>query len=306
VPVAYALGMRIMPRAMRAGMASLALSLLVAACSLQGGTTELPEPTATATVAPATATPTPEPLAAYVNGEAISLAAFEREVARFEAANAALGIDLATLGDYRAEVLDQLVDLSLLSQFAMIQGMELSETELDERFEAVVVSNGVAAGYTEDEFRSELRREILAARAVGSITDVLPSQVEHTSARHILVATRGEAEALLDDLANGADFGTLAVIHSRDPSTRPAGGELGWFPKGLLTMPEVEEAAFSLQPGEVSGVIESALGFHVLEVLGREDRPLVGEALTQYRVAAVEQWLAEQRQRAEIEIFIEG
>ncbi|MFV1858106.1 MAG: peptidylprolyl isomerase [Anaerolineales bacterium] len=295
-----------MPRAMRAGMASLALSVLVAACSLQGGTTEVPEPTATATVAPATATPTPEPLAAYVNGEAISLAAFEREVARFEAANAALGIDLATLGDYRAEVLDQLVDLSLLSQFAMIQGMELSETELDERFEAVVVSNGVAAGYTEDEFRSELRREILAARAVGSITDVLPSQVEHTSARHILVATREEAEALLEDLANGADFGTLAVIHSRDPSTRPAGGELGWFPKGLLTMPEVEEAAFSLQPGEVSGVIESALGFHVLEVLGREDRPLVGEALTQYRVAAVEQWLAEQRQRAEIEIFIEG
>lgn len=306
MPVAYALGMRIMPRAMRAGMASLALSVLVAACSLQGDTTEVPEPTATATVAPATATPTPEPLAAYVNGEAISLAAFEREVARFEAANAALGIDLATLGDYRAEVLDQLVDLSLLSQFAMIQGMELSETELDERFEAVVVSNGVAAGYTEDEFRSELRREILAARAVGSITDVLPSQVEHTSARHILVATREEAEALLEDLANGADFGTLAVIHSRDPSTRPAGGELGWFPKGLLTMPEVEEAAFSLQPGEVSGVIESALGFHVLEVLGREDRPLVGEALTQYRVAAVEQWLAEQRQRAEIEIFIEG
>ncbi|GMR10034.1 MAG: peptidylprolyl isomerase [Anaerolineae bacterium] len=306
MPVAYALGMRIMPRAMRAGTAALALSVLAAACSLQGGTTEVPEPTATATAVPATATPTPEPAAAYVNGEAITLAAFEREVARFEAANAALGIDLATLGDYRAEVLDQLMDLSLLAQFAVNQGMELSEAELDERFQAVVASAGVPAGYTEDEFRIDLRREILAAKAVGSITDVLPSQVEHTSARHILVATLEEAEALLDDLANGADFGTLAVIHSRDPSTRPAGGELGWFPKGLLTMPEVEEAAFSLQPGEVSDVIETALGFHILEVLGREDRPLVGETLTQYRVAAVQQWLAEQRQRAEIEIFIEG
>ncbi|MCZ6530694.1 MAG: peptidylprolyl isomerase [Chloroflexi bacterium] len=291
---------------MRAGTASVALCVLAAACSLQGGTTEVPSPTATTTAAPATATPTPEPLAAYVNGEAISRAAFEREVARFEAANAKLGIDLATVGDYRAAVLDQLMDLSLLAQFAVILGMELSETELDERFEALVASDGVAAGYTEDDFRSELRREILAAKAVGSITDALPSQVEHTSARHILVKTLEEAEALLDDLANGADFGSLAVIHSRDPSTRPAGGELGWFPRGLLTMPEVEGAAFSLQPGEVSDVIESALGFHILEVLGREDRPLVGETLTQYRVAAVEQWLAEQRQRAEIEIFIDG
>jgi parvulin-like peptidyl-prolyl isomerase len=250
-----------------------------------------------------------------VNSEAITLAVFESEIARFEAAQTALGIDLATLGNYRAEVLEQLIDLSLLAQFAANQGMELSEAELDERFQAAIASNGVAAGYTEDEYRSELRREILAARTIGAITDVLPLQAQHTSARHILVATLEEAEGLLDELANGADFGTLAVIHSRDPSSRPAGGELGWFPKGLLTMPEVkglltmpevEEAAFSLQPGEVSGVIESALGFHILEVLGREDRPLVGEVLTDYRVAAVDEWLADQRQRAEIEIFIEG
>lgn len=260
------------------------------------------EATAFPTALPATVTPTPEPLAAYVNGEPITLAAFESEVARFEAAQVELGIDLASLGDYRAGVLDQLIDLSLLMQFAVSRGSDLSEDELDQR---ILAAGGTAAGYTEGEFRSAFRREILAARAVGAITDVLPLAVEHTSARHILVATREEAEELLSQLANGADFGTLAVIHSRDPSTRPAGGELGWFPRGLLTMPEVEEVAFSLQPGEVSGVIESALGFHILEVLGREDRPLVGEMQTHYRVAAVEEWLAEQRQRAEIEIFID-
>ena len=295
-----------MPRAMRAGAASIALCVLAAACSLSGGTAEAPQPTATLTAVPATQTPTPEPLAAYVNGEAITLAVTESEIARFETAQTALGIDLATLGNYRAEVLEQLIDLSLLAQFAADQGMELSEAELEERFQAAIASNGVPSGYTEDGYRSELRREILAARTIGAITDVLPLQVLHTSARHILVATLEEAEGLLDELANGADFGTLAVIHSRDPSSRPAGGELGWFPKGLLTMPEVEEAAFSLQPGEVSGVIESALGFHILEVLGREDRPLVGEVLTDYRVAAVDEWLADQRQRAEIEIFVEG
>ena len=295
-----------MPRAMRAGTASLALFVLTAACSLPGGATEAPQPTATPSAVPATQAPTPEPLAAYVNGEAITLAVFESEIARFEVAQATLGIDLATLGNYRAEVLEQLIDLSLLAQFAVNQGMELSEADLDERFQAAIASHGVPTGYTEDEYRSALRREILAARTIGAITDVLPSRVQHTSARHILVATREEADGLLDELANGADFGTLAVIHSRDPGSRPAGGELGWFPKGLLTMPEVEEAAFSLQPGEVSGVIESALGFHILEVLGREDRPLVGQVLTDYRVAAVDEWLADQRQRAEIELFIEG
>ncbi len=295
-----------MPRAMRAGTASLALCVFAAACSLPGGATEAPQPTATPSAVPATQTPTPEPLAAYVNGEPITLAVFEREIARYETAQATIGIDLATLGNYRAEVLGQLIDLTLLVQFAVNQGMELSEAELDERFQAATASNGVPTGYTADEYRSQLRREILAARTIGAITDVLPPLVEHTSARHILVATLEEAEGLLDELANGADFGTLAVIHSRDPSSRPAGGELGWFPKGLLTMPEVEEAAFSLQPGEVSGVIESALGFHILEVLGREDRPLIGEVLTDYRVAAVDEWVADQRQRAEIEIFIEG
>jgi len=295
-----------MPRVMRAGTASLALCVIAAACSLPGGTTEALQPTATPAALPATQTPTPEPLAAYVNGEAITLATFESEIARYEAAQAALGIDLATLGDYRTEVLEQLIDLSLLTQFAVSQGMGLGEAELDERVQAATATSGMAAGYTAEEYRNELRRDILAARTVDAITNVLPSQVQHTSARHILVATREEADELLAELANGADFSTLAVIHSRDPSTRPAGGELGWFPKGLLTMPEVEEAAFSLQPGEISGVIESALGFHILEVLGREDRPLVGEALTDFRVAAVEQWLTEQRIRAEIEILIEG
>ncbi len=295
--------MRIMPRAMRAGTVLLALCVLAAACSPSEDPAGATEPVATVTVPPPTATFTPEPLAAYVNGEPITLAEFENEIRRFEAAQAQLGIDLATLGDYRAEVLEQLIDLSLLAQFAVARGSEPSQAELDERVQA---AGGAADGYTEEEFRRALRREILAAGAVGAITDVLPLEVEHTSARHILVATREEAEALLDQLANGADFGTLAVINSRDPSTRPAGGELGWFPRGLLTMPEVEEIAFSLQPGEVSGVIESALGFHILEVLGREDRPLVGEMLTQYRVTAVEEWLADQRQQAEIEVFVGG
>lgn len=313
--VAYALGMRIMPRAMRFGTALIALGLIMTACNLPGGTPEEPVPTATSTPVPSTPTPTPVPLAAFVNSQTISLEAFEREIARHEAAQTALGIDLATLGDYRAEVLSQLIDLSLLSQFATSHGMELTENELDSRLDEVVAARGGpagmttwldSAGYTAEEFRSALRTEILAARTVSTITDSMPAEVEHTHARHILVATREEAEALIAQLADGASFSILAQVHSRDPSTGPGGGDLGWFPAGQLTMPEVDQAAFDLQPGEISEVIETELGFHVLEVLEREDRPLIGDALIRYRIAAVESWLTEQRERADIEILIES
>ena len=303
-----------MPRAMRVGTASFAVLIMAAACTSPAGSPETAGPAATATEIPAAATPTPVPLAAFVSGEAITLEAFDREVARFEAANAELGIDLATLGDYRSAVLSELIDLSLLAQFAASRDMGLSEAELDQRFEAAVEARGgpqqmatwmEASFYTEEQFRTELRQEVLAARTIGAITEVLPVEVEHTHARHLLVATREEAETLLSEIAEGADLGTLASIHSLDPSTRLAGGDLGWFPQGLLTMLEVDQLAFSLEPGEISGVIETELGFHILEVLEREDRPLIGESLALYRVAAVEDWLADQRGRVEIEIFVE-
>lgn len=303
-----------MPRAMRSGTELLALGIIATACSLPGGTPEEPVATATATPVPVTPTPTPEPLAAFVNSENITLEAFEREIDRFEAAQTGLGIDLATLGDYRIEVLWQLIDLSLLSQFAVGHGMDLSESELDARSDELVAARGGpeamaawldSAGYTSDEFRSALRKEILAARTINTITDAMPAEIEHVHARHILVATKEEADSLLAQLADGASFSILAQVHSRDPSTGPGGGDLGWVPPGQLTMPEVDQAAFDLQPGEISGVIETVLGFHILEVLEREDRPLIGDALIRYRVAAVDSWLAEQRERADIEILID-
>ncbi len=104
---------------------------------------------------------------------------------------------------------------------------------------------------------------------------------------------------------SGADFATIALAHSLDRSTRVNGGDLGWFPRGLLITPEIETAAFELMPGERSGIVETSLGFHIVETLERDtQRDLSPQAALTVRQVAVDSWLAELRAGAEIERFV--
>jgi parvulin-like peptidyl-prolyl isomerase len=107
------------------------------------------------------------------------------------------------------------------------------------------------------------------------------------------------------ELQAGADFATVALNYSRDLSSRAAGGDLGWFPRGILTVPEVEDAAFALQPGETSGIVQSSLGFHIVQTIERDPaRPLSPAAAQVLRAAAFTAWLDELVAGAAIEQFI--
>jgi peptidyl-prolyl cis-trans isomerase C len=145
---------------------------------------------------------------------------------------------------------------------------------------------------------------MLAAEMVARIAERVPAEAEQVHARHILVATREEAEGLREEILAGADLGELALALSLDLSTRPAGGDLGWFPRGYLTAPEVETAAFSLEAGATSEVIESRLGFHVVQTLERATRPLQPDALERLQETAVENWLEARRQDSTVELLI--
>ncbi|MBI3762818.1 MAG: peptidylprolyl isomerase [Chloroflexi bacterium] len=267
--------------------------------------TQLPS----ATVLP---TPTEAPLAARVNGRPITLEAFQKEVARFEAGQAAIGKDPAALGDYRGRVLDDLINRELVAQAAAREGVTLTDSELQKKHDAVVTAAGgagtfnawlAANEYTADEFRAELRGELIAQALAAKVIDV-PTAVEQVHARHILVTTEAEAQDLLARVQQGADFGSLARQFSQDLSTRPNGGELGWFARGELAVPEVEDAAFNLQPNGLSGVVHSALGFHLVQTLERDPaRPLDPTALAALRQQAFDQWVAGQRAQATVEIL---
>lgn len=288
------------------------LALLLSAC-------QAPTASVTPTPAPPTptavpASPTPVPAAARVNGEIVPLAFYESEVARYEAANQSLGIELATLGDYRAEVLEALIDQALLVQGARAQGRQVEPQAVQARLDALVAEIGgneamgqwlAANGYTILELEWALHQAMLADEMIDLITGPISDSAEHVHARHILVDDQELAEQLRAELMDGADFGELAAEYSLDLSTRIGGGDLGWISRGTLTLPELERAALELGEGELSPVVESRLGFHVIEALARELRPLSSEARANIHRQAIQDWLLARRETVEIERLIE-
>lgn len=283
------------------------LCLLLAACTA-GPIVSSPSPT------PASPpTPTPEPLAARVNGDGILLADYEDEVARFEAAQAILGTDLASLGDYRRQVLQALIDRLLLAQGAVEAGRSFEAAAVDAELEAVAQARGGSEamgawmaenGYTLDSLKRALREDKLSAMMIEEITQSIGQTAEQVRAAHILVGSRSEAEALQAQLSAGSDFADLASQASLDASTRPAGGDLGWFPQGYLLVPEVDQAAWALAPGETSDIVESSLGYHIVRVLERGDHPLSPDARRFLREQAVIVWLQARQTTAPIEIYV--
>ncbi|MBX3049420.1 MAG: peptidylprolyl isomerase [Anaerolineales bacterium] len=128
---------------------------------------------------------------------------------------------------------------------------------------------GVRPEDLEDAYRTLLLREALKDQVTA---DLQPLQ-EQVWARHILVSTLEEAEEAINRVNAGEDFGDLAIELSLDTGSASVGGDLGWFAKEVMVEP-FGNAAFALEIGEVSEPVESQFGWHIIQVLGHEDRGL--------------------------------
>ena len=259
-------------------------------------------PTGTSTPEPPTATP--EPMALTVNGEGIPLREFNAEIAQYTAAQTALGRAVDPAAANKA-VSDDLVAQLLLAQAARVNGFTLDESGLQARIDSLSAQvGGVEAlskwqsdhGYTEQDFRSALKRAAESAWMRDKIISGVPSTAEQVHVQQILLYNQDKAQNFLSQLNDGADFNELAF--EADPLTR---GDLGWVPRGYLLNKQIEDAAFSLNVGQYSDVIATEVGFHIVRVLERDsNRPLSPDALLALQELALKQWVDGQRAQATV------
>jgi foldase protein PrsA len=238
---------------------------------------------------------------------------FQRELARFEAGQAALGLQVADQVAYKQQVLEQLVEQELLRQLATNQGIVVSDEVVTAEVNAMIEQSGqehfdawlTSNYYTLDEFREVIRLQLMTNQLTTPVVEAVPTVTEQVHARHILVNTQSEAEQVLARLQAGEEFEALAAQYSLDVTTKNNGGDLGWFPRGGLLVPEVEEAAFNMPPGQPSSIVVSAWGAHIVQTIevdpGRQVEPETHDRLVQ---KAIEDWRLGLRSGADIQQLV--
>jgi peptidyl-prolyl cis-trans isomerase C len=241
------------------------------------------------------------PLAALVNGEGILLEDYESELTRFKASS---GTGLATYGEER--VLEEMIDQVLLAQAADDSGFIVDEAVLQEHILALGLSDQALSawktdyGYSDESFQRTMKWAIASAWMRDQIIAKVPDTAEQVHARQILLYNSSEAENVYTQLEVGTEFGTLAKEY--DPLSK---GELGWFPRGYLLVTELDGVLFTLEPGEYSAVIQTPLGYHIVQVLEKDPNyPLTADTRRVLQIQALKEWLENRRNQSEIVILL--
>ncbi|CAN5522146.1 peptidylprolyl isomerase [soil metagenome] len=202
---------------------------------------------------------------------------------------------MAQFESLRPQFLEDLAFQAALLSEAERRGLSVPDEELDERLEQAGGSFESEEDFAEalseagfrdlDQFRETVHESELIQRVVTDLREEVEigdediaaffeanqaqfESGEQICARHILVETLEEAEALAAELEEGADFADLAEEHSLDPGSAQRGGDLDCQPRGLF-VPEFEEAAFDTPEGEVSEPVETQFGYHLIQPYDR-------------------------------------
>jgi peptidyl-prolyl cis-trans isomerase C len=292
-----------------------------------------------ATPAPAKPVPAQLPdVVARVNGEDVKKAELEQAIKSMEG-RAGQPVPPERRDEIYRGALDQLVVLTLLKQESKSKGVKVDDAEIDqqvqqlkgqfptpEAFETALKQRGMTLDGLKSEARSEIGVNKLMETAVANVpgpTDAEAKdfyeknpdkfkQDEQVRASHILVRvapnadakTKAHAKAEIDDvlkqLKAGGDFGKLAQQHSQDGSAAQ-GGDLGFFPRGQM-VPEFEKVAFSLPVGQLSGIVTTQFGYHILKVTEKKPPRTVP---FEEAAAQIKQFLEQDKKQKAADAFIE-
>jgi foldase protein PrsA len=244
--------------------------------------------------------------------------------------------------------LSDLIRETIYAQEARSRGIRVADSvvdaELATQYGQVLTSNGItedqlkvyleSQGKTLESFKASLRPTITTQLVVSAVNaEVAPSSTptedelasyfekniakydvaEQVHGMHILVADLATAQQVVKELIEGADFAALAAKYSTDTGSKAKGGDLGWFERGQM-VPEFEDAAFSLQPGETSEPVQTQYGYHIIRVVERKDAhtptlaeirsQVMADVQTENRTAQGQAWYAGVRKTKKVEIGI--
>ncbi len=167
----------------------------------------------------------------------------------------------------------------------VVTGAALSQAVAD--WETIVRDK---AGMLPEDVRHQVRMQLLKDKvreAVGQEADPMALQAH---VRHLLVATEEEAQAAKARINAGEAFEDVAAEVSLDTGSALEGGDLGWFSQGTMVT-EFDDAAFSLEINALSEPVETQFGWHIIQVLAREERELTGADLSRKQTEAYAEWL---------------
>ena len=273
---------------------------------------------------------------ARVNGENVTKVDFERLIKNIEASRGAIPADRRD--EVLRAALDQLITYHAMKQEATARKLPVTYADLDSRLTQMQGKMSTdefskaltARNTTVEQLRSDARTDMMIDKMMESelstttaateaeakdFYDKNPDkfkQGEGVRASHILVmanesaddATKKKARAKIDGVLKrvraGEDFAALAKEHSDDGS-KDQGGDLGFFTKGQM-VPAFDAAAFALKPGEISDVVTTQFGYHIIKMVERREATTVPLEKVQPQIL---QYLSEQKKRDRVNVFIE-
>ncbi|MDX8516243.1 peptidylprolyl isomerase [Mesorhizobium captivum] len=241
----------------RASLASLGLAFGLSAFPLSPLMAQETKPAQPNAAAPAPAPVDPNAVVATINGEKLTeadLALAEGELSQ--------QFQQLPPEQRRAAALSAAIEIRVMAKKAVDSGLD-KDADFQRRM-AFLQQRALHGEVVEKEVVNKVTDADVRARYDQEIANTPP--VNEIHARHILVKTKEEAEAIIKQLDGGADFQKLANEHTSDPSGKSSGGDLGWFGPGQM-VPEFDKAAFALDVGKYSKEpVQSQFGWHVIKV----------------------------------------
>jgi peptidyl-prolyl cis-trans isomerase C len=211
----------------------------------------------------------------------------------------------------KENILQQYIQGIVISKLAKKKGFD-KNPELKEQLE-LLKDNIIAIEYLKKEVTNKVEVSEEDVKAYYESHKDEFKTPEMVRSRHILIKTdpsasdndkkkaKEKAEEILKKIKAGEDFAKLASDVSDDTGSKPKGGELGFFPKGRMVK-SFEDAAFSLKPGEVSGIVETQFGYHIIKV---EEKKEPGMEPFDTAKEKIKQKLLQERTKTKVTEFIE-